>query len=273
MKLSIITVVRNAEKTIEKTIESVINQTYDDYEYIIVDGCSTDATNEIIETYLERISKYVSEPDVGIYDAMNKGIGFASGEWIYFLGADDILYCDDILQLVFANDYNDDDVIYGSVLLKSSGIIFDGEFSYEKLCSKSPCHQAVFYRKELFERYGTFDLKYRTTADYVLHIRTLKGGAKWTYIGEIIAIYNEMGASYSQRDVEYLNDRFEIRLLGFAELVNEKFLARIFLSSFWRFLITHPLKRSFQNLNFLFSHMKWFTMVVVIYEKYAKKKK
>lgn len=273
MNVSIITVVRNAEKTIEKTIQSVINQTYDDYEYIIIDGCSTDATNRIIETYLNHISKYISEPDAGIYDAMNKGISLANGKWIYFLGADDTLYSDDILELVFDSDYKDDDVIYGNVLLKESGVIFDGEFDYEKLCSKSPCHQAIFYRKELFNRCGVFDLKYRTTADYVLHINTLRGGSKWRYIERIIAVYNETGASYSQRDVAYLNDRFEIRLLGFAELVNEKLLARIFLSSFWRFLITHPIKRSLQNLRILFSHMKWYTILVVIYEKYTKNEK
>lgn len=86
MNVSIITVVRNAEKTIEKTIQSVINQTYDDYEYIIIDGCSTDTTNRIIETYLNHISKYISEPDAGIYDAMNKGISLANGKWIYFWG-------------------------------------------------------------------------------------------------------------------------------------------------------------------------------------------
>lgn len=98
LKISIITVSYNAAKTIEQTIQSVVNQTYDNIEYIIIDGGSTDGTVDIIKKYEDKIAYWVSEPDKGIYDAMNKGILKASGEYIYFLGADDWLYNESVME-------------------------------------------------------------------------------------------------------------------------------------------------------------------------------
>ncbi len=271
MKLSIITVVRNAEKTIEDTIQSVVNQSFEDYEYIIVDGASTDRTKEIIESYLDKIAQYISEPDKGIYDAMNKGLELAKGDWIYFLGADDVLFSKNTLQNIFDKEPKNADVIYGDVLFKQSNIRYDGEFDAEKLRSKSPCHQAVFYRKELYDIYGKFEIKYKTTADYVLHVKTFCGGAVWQYINEIVALYNETGASYSQKDTNYLHDSFEIRLSGFAGRVSKKSLARIFLSSFGAFFRNHPIKESIKNLRLLFSHISIWNIIEVLYDKYIQK--
>ena len=101
--VSVVTVVRNGIKTIEQTILSVINQDYHDFEYIIIDGVSTDGTLEILNKYSDKISKIISEPDVGIYDAMNKGIALANGDWVYFLGCDDVLYESSTLSRILEN--------------------------------------------------------------------------------------------------------------------------------------------------------------------------
>ena len=100
MKISIITVSYNAAKTIEQTISSVVNQTYQDIEYIIIDGGSTDGTMDIIRKYEDRIAYWISEPDKGIYDAMNKGIDVATGDYVYFLGADDRLVDANIIDKI-----------------------------------------------------------------------------------------------------------------------------------------------------------------------------
>ncbi len=119
-KLSVITVCYNAEKTIENTILSILNQTYHNYEYIVVDGKSTDGTNQIIKRYLSAFHKrkinvkYISESDNGIYDAMNKGIEMAEGEWIAFMNADDSYYDKEVLSKVFEEPYDGYDVLYGS---------------------------------------------------------------------------------------------------------------------------------------------------------------
>jgi Glycosyltransferases involved in cell wall biogenesis len=238
MKLSIITVVRNAEKTIENTILSIVNQTFDDYEYIIIDGASSDSTNNIIDRYKTRIHKHISEPDAGIYDAMNKGILLSEGEWIYFLGADDTLYCNNTLSNFFAQYDNNADVLYGNVIFKNSKKVFDGEFDYNKMCLSCPCHQAVFYKKELFKRFGLFNTKYKINADAEMHIRTFcTDDILWTFKDQIIAIFNDTGVSSVRIDFDMRNDAFEICYNNFLGKVDNKVLARACLSNFSKFCL------------------------------------
>lgn len=124
--ISVVTVCYNAADTIEKTMLSVLNQTYHDIEYIIIDGGSTDGTVEIIRKYADRIAYWVSEPDKGIYDAMNKGIKVATGEWINFMNAGDEFVDANVLdKLFFAKTVANVDVIYGNTLMKyTEGISF-----------------------------------------------------------------------------------------------------------------------------------------------------
>ena len=116
MKISVVTVCYNAADTIEKTMLSVLNQTYHDIEYIIIDGGSTDGTVEIIRKYADRIAYWVSEPDKGIYDAMNKGIKVATGEYIYFLGADDLL-CENVFFYIAPLLTRTHTIYYGNVFI------------------------------------------------------------------------------------------------------------------------------------------------------------
>lgn len=250
--VSIITVVKNGVSTIEKTVLSVINQDYEFFEYIVIDGVSTDGTLDILNRYSDKIDTIISAPDNGIYDAMNKGISVAKGDWVYFLGCDDTLYDTSSLSKVMTNDLNGVDVIYGNVKFKYSHEIYDGEYDFDKFTVRSPCHQAVFYRRELFRQFGNFDIKYLTASDYVLHVKTFCGGAHWKYIDQIIAIYNETGASYfGKKDKAYYSELFKICYDAFSSKVSDLALSRVFYSLYPRFFVSHKLSESFKYLSLL----------------------
>lgn len=181
-KFSIITVTYNAGAVLEDTIQSVITQTYRNVEYIIVDGGSKDHTLDIINRYREHIHTLVSEPDKGLYDAMNKGIRLATGDYLCFLNAGDELHEDDTLQLMVHSITGTDlpDVLYGETAIVDE----EGHFlrmrrlsAPENLNWKSfkdgmlVCHQAFFPRRELAEPY---DLRYRFSADFDWCIRIMK---------------------------------------------------------------------------------------------------
>ncbi len=182
-KFSIITVTYNAGKVLEDTIQSVITQTYKNVEYIIVDGKSTDGTMDIVNRYREHIHTIVSEPDKGLYDAMNKGIDLATGNYLCFLNAGDELHEDDTLQLI-VHSLNGEkelpDVIYGETAIVDE----EGHFlrmrrlsTPEHLTWKSfqhgmlVCHQAFMPRRDLAVKYN---LKYRFSADFDWCIRIMK---------------------------------------------------------------------------------------------------
>jgi glycosyltransferase involved in cell wall biosynthesis len=245
--ISIITVVRNGISTIEETILSVINQDYNNFEYIIVDGISTDGTLEIIEKYSNKLN-FISEGDKGIYDAMNKGISMAKGDWIYFLGCDDILHEKTTLSDIFSlNSYEAYDVVYGNVLFRQSNKIFDGQFDYNKHALKSICHQAIFYRRELFDKFGKFDIKYRNAADYVFNMKVFcSGSERWKYVNVIVADYNETGASATIIDSVYQNNCFEIKYNNFRTKASDYTLTRVFYSSFYKYFKSHSLSDSFR---------------------------
>ncbi len=181
-KFSVITVCYNAEATIEDTIQSVISQTYHHVEYIIVDGVSKDRTMSIVNRYRERISVVVSEPDRGLYDAMNKGIRLATGDYLCFLNAGDSFHEDDTLQQMVHSIYGTrlPDVLYGETAL----VDHEGHFLRmrrlqvpEHLTWKSfrqgmlVCHQAFFPRRDLVMPY---DLRYRFSADFDWCIKIMK---------------------------------------------------------------------------------------------------
>jgi glycosyltransferase involved in cell wall biosynthesis len=196
-KLTIITVSLNASTTIDATIQSVLKQTFRDYEYLIVDGKSTDGTLEILDRYQsQNFLKFISERDDGIYYAMNKAINLAQGEWIYFIGSDDVFYDDDTLKNVFLAIKNTDvEIMYGNVEFLNSGIIYAGLFDHEKISTKNICHQALFVKKSLFDKIGLFNTKYKMGADYEFNLRWMGSNCKAYYLNQIIAVYNEKGLS------------------------------------------------------------------------------
>lgn len=183
-KFSIITVTYNADKVLEDTIRSVIAQTYRNVEYIIVDGGSKDHTLEIADQYREHISRIISEPDKGLYDAMNKGIRLATGDYLCFLNAGDKLHDHDTLQQAIhtLKDKEQPDVIYGETAIVDG----EGHFLHMRRLSSPDrldwksfkqgmlvCHQAFFARRESAVKH-LYDLQYRFSADFDWCIRIMK---------------------------------------------------------------------------------------------------
>lgn len=160
--ISVVTVCYNAADTIEKTMLSVLNQTYHDIEYIIIDGGSTDGTVEIIRKYADRIAYWVSEPDKGIYDAMNKGIKVATGEWINFMNAGDEFVDEGVIEKLFQNRTIDTvGVVFGDTLFihkSKQKIVKFGDDPHHKIMPS--CHQSIFCRRILLARI-LFDLRYK----------------------------------------------------------------------------------------------------------------
>src|SRR5574344_822546 len=197
--ITVVTVVYNGEKTLEQTILSVINQTYDNVEYIIIDGNSTDKTIDIIKKYEDKIDYWQSEPDKGIYDAMNKGIDLATGDWINFMNSGDLLYDSNVLKDVFyKKNYKDVDVIYGNSvafdLIKNEERFY---FATEDICklSEKPIyrHGSSFVKSEIHKN-NKFDLsmsnQYKYALDYLCIFTLYKQGFKFLYINRIVMKYD-----------------------------------------------------------------------------------
>lgn len=191
--VSIITVVHNGDVHLERTLLSVVGQSYNNIEYIIIDGGSTDNTLEIIKKYEKQIDYWISEPDNGIYDAMNKGIKAAHGDWILFLGSDDILL--DSVHIFVNLITNNQAVYYGNVEFLSTGKLYAGKFNIIKLIRMNMCHQGIFYPKSIFE-IALFDIKYKVLADYAFNLRMYsRKDIDFIYIPITIAKYNDKGTS------------------------------------------------------------------------------
>lgn len=158
-KVSIITVVYNGIEFLEETIKSVISQTYPNIEYIIVDGGSKDGTLDIIKKYEAHISKWISEPDKGIYDAMNKGIDLATGDWQNFLNAGDSFVDNNVLEKIFTTNLENITLVYGDIIairengqkLNVNAIELKDDNSIKK--GMKVCHQAIFYNKNIMIKY------------------------------------------------------------------------------------------------------------------------
>ena len=169
---SIIIPTFNSLGVLEVALESVVNQTIKSFEIIIVDGLSNDGTIGVIENYALKYPnniKYVSEKDNGIYDAMNKGVELATGEWIYFLGSDDYFLNEDVLENVVVGLDANTDFLYGNTIWNNS--IVGEEFKKSTLVYKNITHQAIFYNKSVFEKLGHYDLDYEVWADYEFNLR------------------------------------------------------------------------------------------------------
>jgi glycosyltransferase involved in cell wall biosynthesis len=183
MRFSIITVVRNAADTVAECIESVAGQDHRDVEHLVIDGASTDGTLQVIERYRARLAKVVSEPDRGIYDAMNKGLALATGDVVGFLNADDAYADSGVLRDVAARLQDAaTEAVYGDLVYVSaanpqrivrywrSGEYRPGSFSRGWM----PAHPTFFVRRDVYRRYGGFDLSYRLQSDFDLTMRLLE---------------------------------------------------------------------------------------------------
>lgn len=187
-KISIITVAFNAEKFIERTLKSVVEQTYPHIEYIIVDGKSKDSTLQIVDRYKDRISILISEPDKSLYDAMNKGIKAATGDYLWFMNAGDRIYSNDTLENIM-QQCSGEDFLYGDyTMIDEEGNTFKGHKdppSDKKISAKSfingmvICHQSMMAKRSIAELYDF--QQWRISADIDWCIRTLKNARTFKY--------------------------------------------------------------------------------------------
>lgn len=171
MKLSIITICYNNAIDLAKTIDSVLGQSWQDFEYIIIDGGSTDGSVEVIERNVKRLSYWVSEPDGGVFNAMNKGIAKAGGEYLLMLNAGDYLCNDGVLEQVFGAGLYTEDLLIGDVYREADGKIFAEShfpdvYSFDFFRKGSLSHQGTFIRRSLHDLLGMYDESLRFSADW-----------------------------------------------------------------------------------------------------------
>ncbi len=200
-KISVITVCYNAARTIERTIHSVIEQGYPNLEYVLVDGGSTDNTIEIISKYKDKINSFISEPDNGIYDAMNKGLFMATGEWVVFLNADDV-FLDGALHHVAEAILQNPEAIIGEAYTTEN---LAGKMRIRRLTpvvtaqtvyyGQPFCHQALFLRRSVYQKLGGFDTSYRIVADYDYTLRLFEYKFRYHILEQPLVLFTTEGLS------------------------------------------------------------------------------
>lgn len=198
VKISIITVCLNEADALASTCDSIRSQRYPNLEWIVIDGVSTDGSLDLLRDYEDCITYLVSEPDDGIYDAMNKGIGLSSGDYLLFLNAGDKLADPDVLYSV--KPYSDVGIIYGDIEVTSNGtsevLEFPQKLPEDFLIKKMMPHQSSFIKKSLFYKYGLYDLSYKIAADYDFFVRILHvNRVKSMHCGALISIFCTGGVS------------------------------------------------------------------------------
>ncbi len=196
--ISVITVVYNNVKGIKETIQSIVNQSYKNIEFIVIDGNSKDGTIEVINNYKDKISKFISEPDKGIYDAMNKGIDLSSGDYIVFMNSGDKFYDNNVLSVIFQNRVSSD-VIYGNHCQDFGS--YKTIIKAKHPSTKEPmpfCHQSVFVKSEILKN-NKFNLLYKICSDRDLFIRIFNQKVTYNYFNITISVIEAFGTSNENR--------------------------------------------------------------------------
>ena len=217
MKLSIITINYNNAEGLRKTMESVLSQTYKDFEYVVVDGASTDGSVEIVRQYADSLAIkqrgdeakrqviWISEPDTGIYNAMNKGIRMAHGEYLLFLNSGDFLIGEEVIEKVFENECTADILCARCNVSDNGKVVWTSnppeEVTFGTLYLVGLAHQSTFIRKSLFEQYGYYDESFRYNADIEFWYRAIvDNGASTQKIDVITTDYNLDGVSEKKKN-------------------------------------------------------------------------
>jgi glycosyltransferase involved in cell wall biosynthesis len=206
-KLSIITINYNNAEGLRRTIKSIVNQSFKQFEYLVIDGGSTDNSTDVIRQYSEQISYWSSEPDAGIYNAMNKGIKQAKGEYLLFMNSGDELSGDTTLTRIFEH-LNETDIVYFDILLQHPSGHSEVKkcpnvltFSYFVLHTIP--HQSAFIRKELFDKHGLYDETLRIVSDWAFFINVIfKFNASYKHISDTFSIYHLDGISSDTSNIE-----------------------------------------------------------------------
>jgi len=254
-KVSIITINYNSKKDLESTIISVVNQSYPNIEYIVIDGGSSDGSIEIIKKYEKYISYWVSEPDRGIYDAMNKGLDLASGFWINFKNSGDRFYDNDSLTSIDLNKYEKEgiDIVYGPSYNLYGNIIIDSLNVYNLDLGKlhlgrtMPPHQSSLFKFELFKKYR-YPIEYKISSDFDFILKMYLDGRKIVFDSNLITLF-KMGGVSTKNEILTVREKFLITkkyfpiqkiILNYTILLIEVYIKSIFKKS--KFLYTIIIK-------------------------------
>lgn len=226
IKITIITAVYNRVNEIEQCITSVINQTYDDVEYIVIDGGSTDGTVDVIKKYNDKISYWCSEPDKGIYDAWNKGLSHATGDYINFVGSDDAICSKDTIEKIVSYLDASVDVLAGNVIRvnEKSGFEFlqNNKHILNKKSYKGGCivTQGTFIKRSLCDKYK-FDTSYKVAADYKFFLQYYSDSSvQIKFIDDVIQYFSNGGISGADWDFVRNEDNRIYKELGLNELID-----------------------------------------------------
>lgn len=195
-RVSIITVCYNAAAQLLPTLQSSVAQDYPNKEIVIVDGGSTDGTADIIQQHKHHIDRWVSEPDGGIYDAMNKGVRMATGDWVIFMNAGDLFAATDVLSRIFQSDRSRAGVLYGDVV--KDGTVKVATAQYRVYHRMLFCHQSSLVRRELLLR-TPFDTSHRMSADFKSFLMLHQQGVRFEHVGFAIAVFDTSGVSNVRR--------------------------------------------------------------------------
>jgi len=240
--ITIITVVYNGEKYLEQTIQSVINQTYKNIEYVVIDGGSTDTTLDIIKQYTSEISYVISEPDDGIADAMNKGIRLSHGEYILFIHADDYLFSENSLNSIQNHLLEGYDIILNPIYFgDGKKIIQPNGFNFWTNLKFSNPHQGIICKKNLFKQYGLFNSNFKINMDYDFFLRVYrnfeKQAIKMIITDKILTVMGSEGIS-SQTDWKSLSKRFKEEKIIHYNYINS-FALKILYLFHWPLYLTY----------------------------------
>jgi len=201
--ISIITVVYNGFGTIEDSIKSIANQTYKNIQHVIIDGLSSDGTLEVINRLKTSNTTLISEKDSGIYNAMNKGLTLADGDWVLFLGADDILAYSGIIEELIPYFTHPDFIYYGNSYIKTLNSLYNGKVNMFSIALGNVSHQAIFYPKNIYKQ-KIYDESYRIFADHIYNIELYsKFSKQFVYLPKLISIYSGIGISSNTKDEKY----------------------------------------------------------------------
>jgi glycosyltransferase involved in cell wall biosynthesis len=199
-KLSIITINYNDKAGLKKTIDSVVNQTWQDFEFIVIDGGSTDGGREVIEQYKDRIDYCVSEPDSGVYNAMNKGIKVAQSEFLIFMNSGDTFYNEKVLEEIEIQLTDDYDIYYGDCFkVKTNSMrkkTYPEKLSFSFFYTSGLCHQTTFIRRNLFNKFFLYNEEYKIASDWEFFIYAIcHQNVPYKYLNATISNFDFTGIS------------------------------------------------------------------------------
>ena len=232
--LTIITICYNIKDEIERTCKSIIDQTWQDFEWIVVDGGSTDGTVDVLKKYADRIDVLISEKDSGIYNAMNKGIKLAHGTWLNFMNGGDCFAANDVLEKVFKDKEYNADVLYGDMRIQKKGKEvhinhYPNEVNKTYFKHGRIGHQAAFIKYDLFEKYGMYNEKYKIASDWEKWIIFTENNCVFQHLDFIVCNFDVSGIGSKPSPLrEYENTRIiseyfsvasRYRLFGFIPLL------------------------------------------------------